>query len=191
MTYFAVREGHTTGIFDSWDSARPAVEGYATAEFETFSDLQSAEIYMTGYAMDTMHIYTDGSCIGKSPNRTAAWAFVHGDAQRAGAVPGAQTSNRAELLAIHEALLYAQSKNQITVVHSDSKLCVQTLTEYCQKWKANGWKTVSGKPVKNQDIVKPAVELYDSMPQATIQWVSRDSNEQADAAAKAMAMQLA
>lgn len=189
--YFAVREGRTTGIFDSWDSARLSVEGYANAEFETFSDKQSAEIYMTGYGMDTMHIYTDGSCIGKAPNQTAAWAFVHEDAQRAGAVPGSQTSNRAELLAIHEALLYAQSKNQITVVHSDSKLCVQTLTEYCKKWKANGWKTVSGKPVKNQDIVKPIVELYDSMPQVTIQWVSRERNEQADAAAKAMAMQLA
>lgn len=190
MPYFAVRQGRETGVFDSWEYARALVVDYPTAEFETFADADSANIYLTGFQLEKIHIYTDGSCIGKNPNKTAAWGYVHNGEHQAGSVVGPQTSNRAELLAIYKALQYAQTKNQVTVIHSDSQLAVKTLTQYCKKWQQNGWKTASGNPVKNQDIVKPLISLYNDLPQVTIQWISREHNQDADAVAKAMARSL-
>ena len=37
-------------------------------------------------------------------------------------------------------------------IFTDSKYVMDGITEYIKKWKVNGWKTASKKPVKNTDL---------------------------------------
>ena len=43
--YYAVRKGHTRGIFESWEECRPEVEGIAN-EFKGFKNLSDAQAYL-------------------------------------------------------------------------------------------------------------------------------------------------
>ena len=43
--YYAVRKGHTRGIFESWEECRPEVEGIAN-EFKGFKHLSDAQAYL-------------------------------------------------------------------------------------------------------------------------------------------------
>jgi uncharacterized phage-like protein YoqJ len=46
------------------------------------------------------------------------------------------------------------------------------------KWKANGWKNSQRKPVANQDLWEPFIELYESRPgEITFRWVKGHSND--------------
>ena len=53
------------------------------------------------------------------------------------------------------------------MVVTDSKLCVNILTDYIPKWDTsdwNDWKTKKGQSVKNQDIYKRIVRLLENYP---------------------------
>lgn len=186
VMFCAIRQGFKTGIFDTWEEARCHIDGYPGAEFECFECKKDANDYIQmGYGNGgVVHIYTDGSCIGKPNRRVAGWSMICAQTQNSGPVPGLQTSNRAELFAISKAVEYAKNQGSIAVIHSDSQLAVKSLTQYCKKWEKNGWRTVNGAPVKNLDIVKPLVSAYLALPNVTVQWISRDRNGAADALAK-------
>jgi hypothetical protein len=71
------------------------------------------------------------------------------------------TSNRAELRAVIGALtmrIWPGEGFFKLVIGTDSEYVVKGVTEWCQKWKANGWKTASGTSVKNQDLWKLLLE---------------------------------
>lgn len=75
-------------------------------------------------------IWTDGACVfNGQPNAKAAWAFVSGDVEQAGLVPGAkQTNNVAEGLAIYHALLWAAGqKHKRVKLHTDSQISLHNL----------------------------------------------------------------
>lgn len=44
--YYAVRKGHTTGIFLTWDACKKAVDGYKGAEFKSFLTKEEAEQFI-------------------------------------------------------------------------------------------------------------------------------------------------
>jgi len=46
--YYAVKEGHTTGIFTSWDECKAAVEGYPKAVYKSFSTKDEANAFLDG-----------------------------------------------------------------------------------------------------------------------------------------------
>ncbi|MDE6924831.1 MAG: RNase H1/viroplasmin domain-containing protein, partial [Acetatifactor sp.] len=46
--YYAVKKGKVTGIFQTWDECRSAVEGYSGAQYKGFSTLKEAEEYLGG-----------------------------------------------------------------------------------------------------------------------------------------------
>lgn len=53
------------------------------------------------------------------------------------------------------------------LVVTDSKLCVNILTQYINRWDTtnwDNWKTLKGKPVKNQEIYKRIVNLIEKYP---------------------------
>jgi ribonuclease HI len=131
-----------------------------------------------------MLIYTDGSCY---PNPgPGGWAFVVYNADgspRHEAFGSAKhtTNNRMEMLAIVRAMLWADG--QACVIHSDSQLCVNTLTTWARAWQRNGWRKREGE-IANLDIVRPAFELFQRMPDVTLRWVRGHAgnvgNERAD-----------
>ncbi|MBO1695268.1 ribonuclease H1 domain-containing protein [[Clostridium] symbiosum] len=46
--YYAVRKGHTTGVFDNWNECQAAISGYSNADFKGFSTKEEAEQYLDG-----------------------------------------------------------------------------------------------------------------------------------------------
>ena len=48
MKFYAVRHGHSTGVFDSWKICEPLVKGFAGAKFKSFSSRPEAEAFIAG-----------------------------------------------------------------------------------------------------------------------------------------------
>lgn len=44
--YYAVRKGHTTGIFDNWSEAQAAISGFSCPEYKKFKTIEEAEAYL-------------------------------------------------------------------------------------------------------------------------------------------------
>ena len=68
------------------------------------------------------------------------------------------TNNRAEIFAIVCALgiiidQFTRSTVSRITVYTDSIYAYNIATQWIAKWKANGWRTSSGKPVKNRDMI--------------------------------------
>jgi ribonuclease HI len=48
--FYAVRNGREPGVYRTWDECKAQVDGYAKAEFKSFSSRQEAEAYLNGAA---------------------------------------------------------------------------------------------------------------------------------------------
>jgi ribonuclease HI len=74
-----------------------------------------------------------------------------------GGVPDA-TNNRMELTAAVEGLRALKCACQVTVL-TDSDYVRRGITEFLPRWKNNGWRNSSGKPIANQDLWEELDEL--------------------------------
>ena len=91
-----------------------------------------------------------------------------GEVEKGGAAdnegPGEVTNQRAELSAIFTAVdaigrMENYQKDEYFIhLFTDSKYAINSLTDWCYKWKENNWKNSAGKPVKNRDIIEPLLE---------------------------------
>ena len=102
--------------------------------------------------LKTVSIHTDGGCEG-NPG-PGGWAAVlkFGEHTRelSGGEP-ATTNNRMELQAAISALSALKERCQVTLF-TDSQYVRQGICEWLARWKANHWRTVERKPVKNEDL---------------------------------------
>ncbi|BFZ55370.1 hypothetical protein PYCC9005_002410 [Savitreella phatthalungensis] len=87
-----------------------------------------------------------------------------------------QTNQRAELRAIITALDRAcmidserrdSGRHHKVYITTDSMYSINALTDWSARWKLNGWKTSTGQPVENADLVKRALALIDSRKRTT------------------------
>ena len=134
-------------------------------------------------------VFTDG---GSHPNPgPGGWGMVWVEdgeirAQAHGHEPDT-TNNRMELTALIAAY-EALPEDAEVVVYSDSRLCVNTITQWAPAWERKGWKR-KGEPLKNLDLVKPLLALYRSHPGCKLQWIAAHSgnrwNEYVDSLASA------
>jgi ribonuclease HI len=101
-------------------------------------------------------IWTDGACRGNpGPGGWAAIVVPHdGGAplERSGGEPDT-TNNRMEYMAALEGLRALPAGSRACIV-TDSQLMLNSMTRWIAGWKRKGWKTASGDPVKNQDLVQ-------------------------------------
>jgi ribonuclease HI len=134
-------------------------------------------------------VFTDGSCSG-NPG-PGGWGAVRVDngrvvAERRGQ-HAATTNNRMELTAMAEGLLLIEPHEAVDV-YSDSRLVVQTVTQWAAGWERRGWRR-SGGEVQNLELVQRAYALAKERPHARIQWIRAHDgsrwNEYADALATA------
>ncbi|MFJ9038699.1 ribonuclease H [Streptomyces sp. NPDC102406] len=99
------------------------------------------------------------ACDGASKGNPgpAGWAWVVADSDErpvqweAGAL-GTATNNVAELTAL-ERLLSTIAADVALEVRMDSQYAMKAVTTWLPGWKRKGWKTASGKPVANQELV--------------------------------------
>lgn len=107
------------------------------------------------------------ACDGASKGNPgpAAWAWViagtDGEVERWEAGPlGTATNNVAELTALRE-LLESTDAGVPLEVRMDSQYAMKAVTTWLPGWRRKGWKTASGSPVANRELVMRIDELLD------------------------------
>ena len=98
-------------------------------------------------------LYTDGACRG-NPG-VGGWGVLIKHANSETELLGYErntTNNRMELMAAIQGIQATENDFKEIVVYTDSQYVCNGITQWVKKWKENGWKTASGKPVKNDDL---------------------------------------
>ena len=104
--------------------------------------------------MKIIKIYTDGACRGNpGPGGWGALILKDNEEIKLNGGQNDTTNNQMELTAVIKALDFFSESTEIEIF-TDSKYVMDGITEYIKKWKVNGWKTASKKPVKNSDLWK-------------------------------------
>ncbi|KAH9938826.1 ribonuclease H-like domain-containing protein [Epithele typhae] len=102
-------------------------------------------------------VYSDGACKGNGNAGSVAGVGVWwgpGDSRNiAERCPGAQTNNRAELIAIVRVLETTPHSKHPLLIKTDSKYSISCFREWLPKWKRSNFKTSSGEPVKNRSLI--------------------------------------
>lgn len=173
----------------SSSAARPPKRRARSTPTRTEENLTPAEVLAKYESGPDSGVFTDGSA---SPNPgPGGWGMVwveRGEilAQKHGH-EAHTTNNRMELTALIEAYRALPEDAEVTV-HSDSRLCIDTITKWAPNWERKGWKR-KGEPLKNLDLVKDLLALYRAHPKCRLVWIAAHSgdrwNEYADALATA------
>ncbi|WP_054815246.1 ribonuclease H family protein [Nocardia arizonensis] len=97
-------------------------------------------------------VSTDGSCL-RNPGGAIGWAWVghQGSSGSGGAAAG--TNQIAELRAVYEAIV-AHPGSEPLLIESDSLYAIKCASEWISGWRMNGWRTSTGAPVKNVEIIR-------------------------------------
>jgi ribonuclease HI len=142
---------------------------------------------MTNNGTDPVVIYSDGACSGNPGPGGWGALLIYGDKRRElhGGEP-LTTNNRMELQAATEAL-DALKRSCTVELHTDSQYVRNGITQWIHRWKANGWRTASKDPVKNEDLWR-RLDDASKRHQITWHWVKghagHEQNERADALAR-------
>ncbi len=121
-------------------------------------------------------VFTDGACRGNPGPGGWAWAVApSGEPHGSGGEPHS-TNQRMEIRAALEAL--RSNAGRIEVV-SDSTYVVNCINQrWYANWRKNGWRNSQRKPVANDDLWKPMIELYlQRRDEVTFRWVKGHSGD--------------
>lgn len=139
-------------------------------------------------------IYTDGACSGNPGPGGWAARMIHPSSGKTLDLSGGEpltTNNRMELTAALAALQALKRPVQVEL-HSDSQYLVRAFNEgWLDRWRSNGWRTASKKPVENQDLWERLVEAAS---RHRVQWrhvaghAGHEHNEACDRLAREEAM---
>ncbi|MGV9737501.1 ribonuclease H family protein [Rhodococcus aetherivorans] len=97
-------------------------------------------------------VSTDGSCL-RNPGGAIGWAWVSHEGPSRSGGEHSGTNQIAELRALLEALK-AHPGPEPMIIESDSQYAIKCASEWLPGWKRKGWKTATGAPVKNLDLVQ-------------------------------------
>ncbi len=134
-------------------------------------------------------VFTDGSSV---PNPgPGGWGVVWVEAgevrEQLHGREARTTNNRMELQALIEAYRMLPDDAEVAV-HTDSRLCVDTITKWAPGWERKGWKKKSG-PIKNLELVQELLALVREHPGCPLVWIEAHAgnrwNEYADSLATA------
>lgn len=139
-------------------------------------------------------VSTDGSCL-RNPGGAVGWAWVNHQGPTASGGSESGTNQVAELTAVLEALR-AHPGSEPMVIETDSQYAVNCATEWLPGWKRRGWKTASGSPVSNRELIDAIdSELNARSGPVRFRWVrghvGNHFNEMADRLAGAAAREVA
>ena len=169
MSFYAVANGRTVGIFTTWKECQSSVLGFPNARFKKFETREEAEHFIHPDLVSKKeadeidyYVYTDGGCSNNGKRNALAGIgifFGVGDSRNVSRrIEGKQTNNTAELTAIMEA--YPLIENDIIqgkriAIVSDSEYAIRCVTSYGVKCEKQGWADIP-----NLELVKTAYEMY-------------------------------
>ncbi|MBL1073190.1 ribonuclease HI [Nocardia sp. 2] len=140
-------------------------------------------------------VSTDGSCL-RNPGGAIGWAWVNhaGSSSDSGGAPSG-TNQIAELRALLEAIR-AHTSSEPLLIESDSLYAIKCASEWINGWRRNGWRTSTGGPVKNVELIQQIDSAISARPgPVRFRWVrghvGNYFNEQADALAGQAARKIA
>jgi ribonuclease HI len=120
-----------------------------------------------------LEVWTDGACSGNPGPGGWAWATKDG---RQGSGGAARTTN--QRMEIQAALEAVRALDGALVVVSDSTYVVNCFRDgWWKGWIARGWTTSAKKPVANQDLWEPLVELVRDRGDVSFRWVKGHSGD--------------
>ena len=139
-------------------------------------------------------VSTDGSCL-RNPGGAIGWAWVNHEGPSASGGERSGTNQIAELRAVLEALR-AHPGSEPMIIESDSQYAIKCASEWLPGWKRKGWKTATGAPVKNLELVRAIDrELTERTGPVRFRWVrghvGNHFNEMADTLAGQAAREIA
>lgn len=135
----------------------------------------------------SIDVYTDGSLKTKSNGELLGCGYgiyFPGKELKNVSAPftiGEITNNRAELHAIHQAIVRISKHYTFDLIniYTDSQYAQKSLTIWIDSWKKNDWKNSKNKPIENQDIIKKIdkyLQRYNG--KINIQWIRSDHSKE-------------
>ncbi|CAL7947035.1 unnamed protein product [Xylocopa violacea] len=139
-----------------------------------------------------VNVYTDGACSSNGGKNARAgigvWFGDNNPLNVSEPVIGRATNNMAEIQAVTVAARQAQKAGIKNLkINTDSKFLISCINNWMPKWKANGWKTSTNKPVINKTEL---LEMEQALAPLNINWnhvnghVGIYGNEMADKLAR-------
>jgi ribonuclease HI len=164
--FYAVKIGYQSGIYTTWAEAEKQIKGYSGAIHKSFGGLEEAKLWLQEKStsievknISSYSCYTDGSC----KEGRGGWAYVmlekgqvtkeeYGSLQE---YP--TTNNRAELMAIYQALKNNPDISNISI-YTDSRYVIGCLQEWYPSWERRGAR-LDGIPRKADGSIPENLDL--------------------------------
>lgn len=194
VNYYAVHKGKHPGIYLTWNECKAQVNNFENAMFKKFSNKKEAEVFLkegfgvgkkpkiivrrenddkknnekisneTEDLLNTIFIYTDGSCIKLKNNifKAGYGIYIPDKNIKVGKPLLNQkiTNNRAELTAIIESIIYLDPEDltKKICIFTDSQYSIYIFNGTGERYENNGFKN-NGKDVPNIDLIKRVLEI--------------------------------
>ncbi|MBD3354118.1 MAG: ribonuclease HI [Candidatus Lokiarchaeota archaeon] len=143
----------------------------------TFSNLSHltnlTNIILLDLSLLNYDVYTDGACEGNQyRNNKGGWAaiiFPKHKPELMQKISGCKintTNNRMELMACIQALEYLSDKqnSKVIEIYTDSAYVSNCFKQgWYLNWENNGWRNSKNQPVKNADLWKILIKLYNTL----------------------------
>lgn len=189
ITYYAVANGRTIGIFLNWNECNNSVKGYKNALYKKFNTKEEADNFIKVNSQNIgdinnniqnhniiinskddnivftpdYYVYTDGACSNNGRDNALAgigiFFGINDNRNISKKIEGKQTNNTAELSAIIET--YYIIENDIL---NGKKIAIVSDSEYAIKcvssYGEKCYKKCWNVDIPNKDLVKMAYEMY-------------------------------
>ncbi|KAL4254703.1 Ribonuclease H, partial [Abortiporus biennis] len=182
--YYAVARGRNIGVYETWAECEAETRGFTGAKYKKFYDKDEAYAWATGSASVANNrttpstafparvnsasatserpgwdvVYSDGACKGNGKTGSVAGIGVWWSDQDPRNIkercPGAQTNNRAELIAIARVLETAPKITKPLLIKTDSQYSMNCFKQWIHNWKNKNWKNSKGEAVKNAELIR-------------------------------------
>ncbi|CAG8577698.1 25606_t:CDS:2, partial [Racocetra persica] len=174
LGYYAVRKGHKTGIYLTWDECKVQVNKFRNAMYKKFPTCTKAQNFIEEKREvsvilndSKIQIWTDGSSFNNGTTRAQADIG---------------------------SLEVCKNKTKPLEIMTDSKYVINIIEDWVEKWEKNGYMSYNNTLVKNQDLIKRLKKLIDNRIDTVRLIHIRDhwgnySNEQANRLAKLGSLQ--
>lgn len=160
MSFYAVVQGRTTGIFLNWSDCKNSVVGYKGALYKKFSTIEEAELYINKNKIvfiPDYYVYTDGASSNNGYVTAKAGIgvfFGENDSRNISEYIGNNTNQVAELTAILR-VLQIINKLKLTdniMIVSDSEYAIRCITGYYEASHNNLKLVIEAKSLRNNNI---------------------------------------